>query len=116
MRSRSGAACIAAIGLMLFSRAAEAQPIPPDALRITVVDGQVLFQGGNFDVAELRAALAKTGRQNETLYFKVGPNAKSAYLGQVLRAVKEAGFSKLSILGPTGDSPVMTFDPSQIFD
>jgi len=113
---RFAAFCVLAVCLTLASSAARAQGIPADALRIVVVDGQVLFHGDNLDIAELRAALARTGRQGETLYFQVGPNAKSAYLTQVLQAVKEAGFAKLSIMGPTDASPVLTFDPSRPFD
>ncbi len=110
------AAWMLAACLALSAVPTGAQNVPSDALRIVVVDGQVLFRGANLDIEELRAALAKTGRQSETLYFQVGPNAKSAYLRQVLQALKDAGFSKLSILGPTSSSPVLNFDPSRGFD
>ena len=82
-------------------------------LRIVVRDGVVLFQGANLDVDRLRSALAATGRQMEALTLQVGPNAKSAYIRQVLRAVSEAGFARISITGPLGDAipaPPETFN------
>lgn len=98
---------------ILAAHAARAEDAP---LRITVVDGQVIFAGANLDLDELRAALARTGRQNEILTFQVGPNAKSAYISRVLKAVRDAGFAKLSIVGPAGGSPVLTVDPSTKVD
>ncbi len=108
-----GAVWILTASLALNAPDLNAQNTP---LRITVVDGQVLFGGANLDVDELRAALAKAGRQSETLYFQVGPNAKSTYISQVLKAVQATGYAKLAIVGPTAPEPVLTVDPAKRFD
>jgi biopolymer transport protein ExbD len=99
----------ALIAILPFAHFAHADPPPP---RIVVLDGSVLFAGADLDLDELRSALAKTGRQDETLLFQVGPNAKSGYISRALKAVKDAGFSKFSIAGPTGGGPVLTVDPA----
>jgi biopolymer transport protein ExbD len=104
----------AALAALLLAGPIAAQT--PEPLRIVVVDGQVLFAGANLDIDELRAALVKSGRQDETLMFQVGPNAKSGYISQVLKAVKDAGFTKFSIVGPTNGRPVLTVDPAQKLD
>ena len=107
---------LAFAAMLLLSHPAPAEDAARDQLRIAVVDGQVIFQGANLDVDALGAALARTGRQEETLSVQIGPKAKSAYISRVLRAVQAAGFSKFSIVGPTGSEPVLTVDPAARFD
>ena len=107
---------LAIAAALLLAHPARAGDPAPEQLRITVVDGEVLFRGTNLDLDDLRAALTATGRQSETLYFQIGPNAKSTYISRVLRVVQAAGFSKFAIVGPTSHEPVMTIDPDQRFD
>jgi biopolymer transport protein ExbD len=106
-------ACILIVGPWTPTHAGDAARPP---LRIVVVDGQVVFGGANLDLDELRTALASSDHKDETLYFQVGPNAKSTYISQVLKVVKQAGFSKLAIVGPTGPETVLTIDPAARYD
>jgi biopolymer transport protein ExbD len=83
-----------------------AGPAYPDksteALTVTVEDGEVLFQGANLDLDQLKAQLVATGRQKERIYFRMGPHAKTAYIERVIAVIKGAGFSDIAVLPPPG--------------
>jgi len=71
-------------------------------LTIIVEDGDVLFQGANLDLDQLKTELAATGRQKERIYFRMGPNAKTAYTERVVAAIKAAGFTDIAVMPPPG--------------
>jgi len=87
-----------AVGL-IFSTAYADNPQP---LTVIIEDGQVLFQGADLDLDELKSKLAATGRQKERVYFRVGPNAKSAYVQRVIDTIKAAGFADIAVMPPPG--------------
>lgn len=105
-------ALVLAVGMISMTSVSQAQA-EEASLRITVIDGSVLMGGTEMDLDELRVALAKAGRQDEMVIFKVGPNAKSVFISRVLAVLKEAGYSRLTIAGPTADRPVVTVDPQK---
>jgi hypothetical protein len=108
--------CVSILALGCALLTATSVHAEDQSLRITVVDRQVIFAGANLDIEELRATLVRIGRQNEVLTFRVGPNAKSSYISEVLKVVRQAGYSKLSIVGPAGGQPAITVDPDKTFD
>jgi biopolymer transport protein ExbD len=89
-----------AAGLMFSTAYAEDKAAPP--LTVIIEDGQVLFQGADLDLDELKSKLAATGRQKERVYFRVGPNAKSAYVQRVIDTIKAAGFADIAVMPPPG--------------
>lgn len=87
-----------AAGLIFSDAHADA----PQPLTVIIEDGQVLFQGADLDLDELRMRLAQTGRQKERIYFRAGPNAKSAYVQRVIDTIKAAGFADIAVMPPPG--------------
>ncbi len=81
---------------------AHADDKPAEPLTVVVEDGDVLFQGANLDLDQLKAQLAATGRQKERVYFRMGPNAKTAYTQRVVDAIKAAGFADIAVMPPPG--------------
>jgi biopolymer transport protein ExbD len=81
------------------SRAADQAAAP---LTVFIEDGEVLFQGADLDLGELKAKLTATGRQKDRIYFRMGPNAKTAYVEQVIEAIKAAGFNDIAVAAPPG--------------
>ena len=86
------AACIA-----LSPARADDQP-----LIVFIQDGEVLFQGAELDVDQLTEKLKATGRQKERIYFRMGPNAKTAYTMRVVAAIEAAGFTDIAVMPPRG--------------
>lgn len=82
-----------------LSRAEDQAPAP---LTVIIEDGEVLFQGADLDLDQLKSRLAATGRQKERILFRIGPNAKTVYVKQVIDAIKEAGFADIGMMPPPG--------------
>ena len=91
-----------AIVAVLISISANAADKPAEPLTVIVEDGDVLFQGANLDLDQLKTQLAATGRQKERIYFRMGPNAKTAYTQRVVDAIKAAGFADIAVMPPPG--------------
>jgi biopolymer transport protein ExbD len=90
---------VSLVVLLIFSNA---QAADEPLLTVLIQDGQVLFQGADLDLDELKAKLAATGRQKERVYFRVGPNAKSAFVQRVIDTIKAAGFADIAVMPPPG--------------
>ncbi len=73
-----------------------------DRLIVFIHDGEVLFHGAELDLDQLKTQLAATGKQGSKLYLRIGSSAKSVYVERVVKAVREAGFTDIAILGPSG--------------
>jgi biopolymer transport protein ExbD len=91
-----------AIAAVLIAVPARAADKPAEPLTLIVEDGDVLFQGANLDLDQLTAQLIATGRQKERIYFRMGPNAKTAYTQRVVEAIKAAGFADIAVQPPPG--------------
>ena len=96
MRAIAVAALFAAIAVIAPARADD-QP-----LTVIIEDGEVLFQGSALDTDQLTEKLKATGRQNERIYFRMGPNAKTAYTKRVVAAIEAAGFHDIAVMPPPG--------------
>jgi biopolymer transport protein ExbD len=94
-------ACLAALAV-LAAVPLRAEDKPAEPLTVLVEDGDVLFQGSSLDLDQLKAQLAATGRQKERIYFRMGPNAKTAYTKRVVEAIKAAGFTDIAVMPPAG--------------
>ena len=73
-----------------------------EPLTVIIADGEVLFQGVSLDTDQLTEKLIATGRQKERIYFRMGPNAKTAYTQRVVEAIKAAGFADIAVQPPPG--------------
>jgi len=71
-------------------------------LTVFIQDGEVLFQGMTLDTDQLTEKLKATGRQAERIYFRMGPNAKTAYTKRVIAAIEAAGFVDIAVMPPPG--------------
>ena len=71
-------------------------------LTVFIQDGEVLFQGMELDIDQLTDKLKATGRQTERIYFRMGPNAKTAYTKRVVAAIAAAGFTDIAVMPPPG--------------
>jgi biopolymer transport protein ExbD len=91
-----------AIVAVLIAPSTRAVDKPTEPLTVIVEDGDVLFQGANLDLDQLKTQLAATGRQKERIYFRMGPNAKTAYTQRVVEAIKAAGFADIAVQPPPG--------------
>ena len=91
-----------AIAAVLIAIPARAADKPAEPLTVIVEDGDVLFQGANLDLDQLKAQLIATGRQKERVYFRMGPNAKTAYTKRVVAAIEAAGFHDIAVMPPPG--------------
>jgi biopolymer transport protein ExbD len=96
VNARKFALCLA-VFTVAVSADASAEP-----LTVVVEDGDVLFQGSSLDLDQLKAQLAATGRQKERIYFRMGPNVKTAYTQRVVEAIKAAGFTDIAVIPPPG--------------
>jgi biopolymer transport protein ExbD len=88
--------------VILSAIPAHADEKPAEPLTVIVEDGDVLFQGANLDLDELKIQLIATGRQKERIYFRMGPNAKTAYTQRAVEAIKAAGFTDIAVQPPPG--------------
>jgi biopolymer transport protein ExbD len=88
----------------LFIAAAVIAPARADDQPLTVFiqDGEVLFQGVELNTDQLTEKLKATGRQTERIYFRMGPNAKTAYTKRVIAAIEAAGFTDIAVMPPPG--------------
>jgi biopolymer transport protein ExbD len=91
-----------AVATVLIAVPARAADKPAEPLTVIVEDGDVLFQGASLDLDQLKAQLIATGRQNERVYFRMGPNAKTAFTQRVVEAIKAAGFADIAVMPPPG--------------
>ena len=80
----------------------QAEAIASEPLTVFIQDGEVLFEGKNLDTDQLTETLKATGRQTERIYFRMGPNAKTAYTKRVIAAIQAAGFADIAIMPPPG--------------
>ncbi|HEX4504873.1 MAG TPA: biopolymer transporter ExbD [Alphaproteobacteria bacterium] len=71
-------------------------------LTVFIQDGEVLFQGMELDLDQLTEKLKATGRQPQRIYFRMGPNAKTAYTKRVIAAIQAAGFTDIAVMPPPG--------------
>ena len=94
LRAFAWAALLALLTAFLPARADD-QP-----LTVFIQDGEVLFQGRELDVEQLTETLKATGRQKERIYFRMGPNAKTAYAKRVVAAIAAAGFTDIAVMPP----------------
>jgi biopolymer transport protein ExbD len=95
LRALAGAALLAAI----FIATAYAEDMP---LTVFIQDGDVVFQGAILDTDQLTQKLKATGRQKERIYFRMGPNAKTAFTKRVVAAIQAAGFTDIAVMPPPG--------------
>ena len=93
---------LAIFALLVIALSARAGNKPAEPLTVIVEDGDVLFQGANLDLDQLKTQLAATGRQKERIYFRMGPNAKTAYTQSVVDVIKAAGFADIALQPPPG--------------
>jgi biopolymer transport protein ExbD len=84
--------------LAIFAAPASHADDPP--LTVFIQDGEVLFQDMELDIDQLTDKLKATGRQNERIYFRMGPNAKTAYTKRVIAAIEAAGFTDIAVMPP----------------
>jgi biopolymer transport protein ExbD len=91
-----------AVATVLIAIPARAADKPTEPLTVIIEDGDVLFQGANLDLDQLKAQLIATGRQTERIYFRMGANAKTAYTQRVVEAIKAAGFTDIAVQPPPG--------------
>ena len=96
MRALAWAALFAAL-IAIAAAHADDQP-----LTVFIQDGEVLFQGMELDIDQLTEKLKATGRQKERIYFRMGPNAKTAYTKRVIAAIEAAGFTDIAVMPPPG--------------
>ena len=96
LRALAWAAAFAALTAAPPARADD-QP-----LTVFIQDGEVLFQGMELDIDQLTEKLKATGRQKERIYFRMGPNAKTAYTKRVVAAIEAAGFTDIAVMPPPG--------------
>lgn len=92
-------ACAALFAALTAIAPAHADDQP---LTVFIQDGEVLFQGVELDVDQLTEKLKATGRQKERIYFRMGPNAKTAYTKRVIAAIEAAGFTDIAVMPPPG--------------
>ena len=85
--------------LVIFIAPARADDQP---LTVFIQDGEVLFQGMELDIDQLTERLKATGRQKERIYFRLGPNAKTAFTKRVVAAIEAAGFNEIAVMPPPG--------------
>jgi biopolymer transport protein ExbD len=85
--------------LVIFIASARADDQP---LTVFIHDGEVVFQGMELDIDQLTERLKATGRQKERIYFRMGPNAKTAYTKRVIAAIQAAGFTDIAVMPPPG--------------
>jgi len=71
-------------------------------LTVFIQDGDVVFQGMELDIDQLTEKLKATGRQTERIYFRMGPNAKTAFTKRVVAAIEAAGFTDIAVMPPLG--------------
>jgi biopolymer transport protein ExbD len=96
-----GIRCLAFFAVLVVAlNSAHAQDA--DRLIVFIHDGEVLFHGAELDLDQLKAQLTATGKQGSKLYLRIGSSAKSVYVERVVKAVREAGFTDIAILGPSG--------------
>ncbi len=74
----------------------------PDRLIVVIHDGEVVFNGADLDLDQLKAQLTATGKQGARVYLRIGASATSVYVDRVVKAVREAGFADIAIVGPSG--------------
>jgi hypothetical protein len=79
-----------------------AEDIASEPLTVIIADGEVLFGGVPLNTDQLTEKLKGTGRQKERIYFRMGPNAKTAYTQRVVEAIKAAGFTDIAVMPPPG--------------
>jgi len=91
-----------ALVFFLAVSVARAEDIASEPLTVVIADGEVLFQGVSLDTDQLTKKLKATGRQKERIYFRMGPNAKTAYTQRVVEAIKAAGFADIAVQAPPG--------------
>jgi biopolymer transport protein ExbD len=91
-------ACAAVLAAILIAPA-RADDTP---LTVFIQDGDVVFQGASLDTDQLTQRLKATGRQKERIYFRMGPNAKTAYTKRVIAAIEAAGFTDIAVMPPPG--------------
>jgi biopolymer transport protein ExbD len=82
--------------------AAPASRADDQPLTVFIQDGEVVFQGVELDTDQLTERLKATGRQKERIYFRMGPNAKTAYTKRVIAAIEAAGFTDIAVMPPPG--------------
>jgi biopolymer transport protein ExbD len=82
--------------------AAPASRADGQPLTVFIQDGEVVFQGVELDTDQLTERLKATGRQKERIYFRMGPNAKTAYTKRVIAAIEAAGFTDIAVMPPPG--------------
>ena len=85
--------------LAILATPAHADDTP---LTVFIQDGEVLFQGKTLDTDQLTETLKATGRQTERIYFRMGPNAKTAFTKRVIAAIQAAGFTDIAVMPPPG--------------
>jgi hypothetical protein len=90
------------IAAFLIAIPARADGKLAEPLTVIVADGEVLFQGVSLDTDQLTEKLIATGRQKERIYFRMGPNAKTAYTQRVVEAIKAAAFADIAVQPPPG--------------
>lgn len=94
--------CLIALAFSLAVSLVRAEDIASEPLSVLVLDGEVLFQGKHLDTDQLTETLKATGRQKERIYFRMGPNAKTAYTKRVVAAIEAAGFTDIAVAPPPG--------------
>jgi len=89
----------AVVSIAIIIAPARADDTP---LTVFIQDGEVLFEGMTLDTDQLTETLKATGRQKERIYFRMGPNAKTAYTKRVIDAIEAAGFTDIAVMPPPG--------------
>ncbi len=93
---------LAALVLLSAVSVVRAEDSASGPLIVFIQDGEVLFQGKALDIDQLTETLKATGRQKERIYFRMGPNAKTAYTKRVIAAIEAAGFTDIAVMPPPG--------------
>ena len=92
-------ACAVLFAVLIAPAPARADDQP---LTVFIQDGDVVFQGMELDIDQLTEKLKATGRQTERIYFRMGPNAKTAFTKRVVAAIEAAGFTDIAVMPPPG--------------